>query len=68
MPAWQPISTAPKDGTEVLLFGPKYDGGTYQDVCGFYHRRWPVVWMEGFGEPSHWMPLPEPPTSEEQEK
>lgn len=71
---WQPIETAPKDGTRILV----WDNG-----C------WPARWLEeaehGHGElgpgwqifeceldvwyalcadnPTHWMPLPEPPKS-----
>jgi len=53
--AWQPIETAPKDGTKFLgttgrsFFILAWDGWEFQDP-------------EGFGESStHWMPLPEAP-------
>lgn len=67
---WQPIETAPKDGTEILL----YDGFGLQ-VCryGFdsVHNR-VKLWVYGdtldqyntrldMADPTHWMPLPEPP-------
>lgn len=59
---WQPIETAPKDGTEVLLCGPLRDGsGHYRDVSRFYMIRWPVEWMANCLPPTHWMPLPPPP-------
>ena len=59
---WQPIETAPKDATCVLL----YDGdGTDPTVC-FWHaiQGWTVRWdHEPFEAPTHWQPLPSPPES-----
>jgi hypothetical protein len=69
---WQPIETAPKDGTRILL-------GRFVKKCE--HRRnfhvqvdyWNVPKRNGprytgwgrFNEhywpPTHWMPLPDPP-------
>lgn len=55
---WQPIETAPRDGTSVLLLGR---GGRYAD--GFWEPKaysgngcwvWPYVKCE----PTNWMPLP----------
>ena len=58
---WQPIETAP-DGVYVLIFDngdihvAKYysrikDWGITGDFCGMYNDV----------NPTHWMPLPEPP-------
>lgn len=61
IPVWQPIETAPKDGTEIL--GLKIHG----DEARYYLLSWQKYGggfedSEGFGsESTHWMPLPEPP-------
>lgn len=67
---WQPIETAPKDGTEVLLGGCKYGppvrmgswgGGRYNRTTRSYEGDWRGGGDYGFA-PTHWMPLPAPPT------
>ena len=69
---WQPIETAPRDGTDVLL----YEGGEYERIyMGFYantidrggkkvYQFWDIGSEPWNWEPTHWMPLPEPPTAE----
>lgn len=56
---WQPIETAPKDGSDILVYHPER---CEQFVC--YYRE--CYWMfspDGAlaTDPTHWMPLPEPP-------
>ena len=53
---WQPIETAPKDGTEVLLT----DGKTYKRVGNWARRMecWSVDVLPPVKMPTHWMPLP----------
>ena len=75
MTDWQPIETAPRDGTWVLLAGGSIEYGWDGDsapavVAGQCVRPdpecWQFAWYDGgyYGEyenPTHWMPLPEPP-------
>jgi hypothetical protein len=66
MSEWQPIETAPKDGTAVLLFdrtNKDSPDGSGIDF-GFYYNdavRWLWACDGCEAKPSHWMPLPEPP-------
>ena len=59
---WQPIETAPKDGTWILTYteGVMNSEGPYLVV-----RYWNGEWTEPGGlwplVPDYWMPLPEPP-------
>ena len=71
MSEWQPIETAPKDGTTVLLYcqgsflpgpAPFMQAGAW----GFWHSGNPNhqrdCWIADEPvDPTHWMPLPEPP-------
>ncbi len=56
---WQPIETAPRDGSTVIVFDSKH-----KDVVAAYFseydRSW---WVLGQGEvlPTHWRPLPPAP-------
>lgn len=63
MSDWQPIDTAPKDGTLILMA----DGGSV--LCGLWSKD-ESGWVDGSrdrnGElvtwdATHWMPLPAPP-------
>ena len=72
MSAWQPIETAPKDGTSILVYGPDIRQPFYMDVCAWppnWEGKWPVAYMAyAAGEPTHWMPLPQPPLTDEVQK
>jgi hypothetical protein len=75
-PDWQDISTAPRDGTEIILFHPV--AGVCAGFCPAPGFAWHV--MDGSNtfvaqksgrsvptltsftrNPTHWMPLPAPP-------
>lgn len=63
---WQDISTAPKDGTEVLVFVPRRLGPIYAGASNATGKQW---WSRNLGDlqPTHWMPLPKAPTPNDQE-
>jgi hypothetical protein len=70
MADWQPIKTAPTDGTEILLVhcggGTHYGIGMYSKVptkMGWGELLWDWKW--GY-PPTHWMPLPDPPVADEE--
>jgi hypothetical protein len=65
---WQPIETAPKDGTSVLLVNHKGNiaAGLWMDSftgAGWYLRGGsdPDEFFNGHFGPTHWMPLPKGP-------
>lgn len=68
MSEWQPIETAPKDGTVILL------SDSIETTCGYWGApvsvfkrpdQWLSYWpmkKSAIGSlPTHWMPLPCPP-------
>lgn len=73
MNMWQPIETAPKDGTHVLVWAANLLHGLSPMAVAEYSEHeieWWHVHDGKFGpypmrgaSPTHWMPLPEPPTS-----
>ena len=68
MSEWQPIDTAPKDGTPILAYRADHYG-KFGNCCVTYWRtNKNGNSYTGFGEfnptywpPTHWMPLPKPP-------
>lgn len=74
---WQPIETAPKDGSNILLWtvwdGDEISPEPFSEVQlghwsegndlpeGHVFHRHSEWITERIGEPTHWMPLPLPP-------
>lgn len=71
MREWQPIETAPKDSEDglcptVLLLEHAKDGNFYYTGYWNRHQR---QWLDNATSsiglvPTHWMPLPPPPSSD----
>lgn len=58
---WQPIETAPKDGTMVLAC---WAGSGIHPIVSRWLKnseRWTHPFNKPVNPPTHWMPLPEPP-------
>lgn len=66
---WQPIETAPKDGTEIILCDSLSYAGYWENDPNYWQE---IGWQEADSRqghfisrhpqsPTHWMPLPEPP-------
>ena len=63
MPAWQPIETAPKDGTQFVGGFHHENYGWVWDKCRFFDEdkhgsRMVYAVMDLGGEPTHWYPAP----------
>lgn len=69
---WMPISQAPHDMTEVMLFAPEEDPPIF---TGMFINEWcrsssgsykpnDDYFGDGTINPTHWQPLPPPPTKE----
>ena len=70
MTTWQPIETAPKDGTGLLTY-PHYIVTHWSvDECRMSSGAgWAGKWNEHTDTfavitPTHWVPLPSPPTKD----
>lgn len=72
---WQPIETAPKDGTPILVWDESmgyYNAHSHgQDDRRYAIGYWRTKSGKGWGnrntsrpEPTHWQPLPDPPGEE----
>ena len=60
---WQPIESAPNDGTRVLLWAAKWDSQPilgWKEEGGWADDGHPTSYIEP--PPTHWMSLPLPPT------
>ena len=72
MAGWQPIETAPRDGSGILVIDSNAEA-PQAGSAWFVHGFWTAVDPEGFesdvrllrslawAEPTHWRPLPDPP-------
>lgn len=80
VPGWQPIETAPKDGTEIVVYHP--EAGVCAAFCPSAGFSWhcmdganttigakskvSIPTMTSFVRPpTHWMPLPAPPLTKD---
>ena len=71
MTGWRQIGTAPRDGRTILAYLPAQAGGAVrQDVVAIFwdgsggrSSGWATAYSGARldAEPTHWMPLPEPP-------
>ena len=72
---WQPMATAPKDGTHILVWFPQ--SGVWEvfmhrfdqdDTEGWWcvsdNKNEPMPLRGWVIQPTHWMPLPAPPVGE----
>lgn len=72
---WQPIETAPKDGTAVDLwtsYGERVPNAEYKVLRNRVTACWAYslgygengyeLWDEVFPAPTHWRPVPDPPS------
>lgn len=72
--SWQPIETAPKDGSDIYVWPQKtrtFWADLESDIVrkkSHPDHRWVDSWSEYWEafevlttKPTHWMPLPEPP-------
>lgn len=64
---WQPIVTAPRDGTRLLLWTGNMSttGMIWSTTVGWWDKEICHKWIHGSSvDPTHWMPLPAPPCSD----
>lgn len=65
--AWQPIETAPTDGSLILLCWPNWEQGVRISRWLKNAQRWTWDGSHDYrvtvGEPVYWQPLPKPPLS-----
>ena len=66
---WQPIDTAPKD-TTLLLWNPCYGKPVTGhlitgDLWSAFAPGVPMLFQKHLEKPTHWMPLPAPPKTED---
>jgi len=70
MTEWQPIATAPRDGTNILTYGlggiqiEKWDTDEYARKPRPFWRCYARNSTDNrMAQPTHWLPLPDPPVT-----
>ena len=61
---WQPIETAPRDGTQIWAFRPDAHPDDQQGIAWWNSSRRGGLWEDPDDRddaPTYWMPLPAPP-------
>lgn len=61
MSKWQPIETAPKDGTWLIACWTGHRGWMAMVFWDQTRAKWCDVFQGYVAQPTHWMPLPPPP-------
>jgi hypothetical protein len=68
---WRPIETAPKDGEPILLYKPNERRSGDYITAGYWGEwvtsdieQWIAVAGHPLREPTHWQPLPAPPSED----
>src|SRR5687767_272462 len=69
-PKWQPIETAPKDGKEILIgwfgyFEPSMHVAFWHGRLSCWCQTHQAFTTDKNWQPTHWMPLPEPPIAKD---
>lgn len=70
---WLPIETAPRDGTRIIVYRPKFDGDYIPQVGWDFwmtHGLLDPTWGKSRRDcpPSHWQPFPAPPSKQSQDQ
>ncbi len=61
---WMPIETAPKDGRGILAFiNEEWIEGMFWNGGEWSYLSYGDITRYGRYQPTHWMPLPAPPTN-----
>ena len=58
---WQPIETAPRDGIAIIGAWQCLNKTWDMNMVQFYDGNWFNYYYDGAHNPTHWMPLPNPP-------
>ena len=59
---WKPIETAPRDGGYFMALSPDMSKYPVTVKWSLHEDRWCEEVTTDWCDPTHWMPLPKPPT------